>query len=929
MMYRLHKWVLKIALASFVLAVLVLTEVPLLGQTLAQRHIVAAALDTALAHHDSIIVLSEPIPFQNKFGVCDTLDTLPIVIAYDLGLSTFTITSRAREPYIGYVPEDGHPLVRDLNLYLNRIYAMEVNAIPGLPASRLFPACDTTASYQPYLVELDSLLPISAAERAILHAYVDSASYRSTIASNRYWIQGDSLFGSDIVKYFLDGENWHGPDSALHRFDAYVFHRLSDSLVQVIPPYLMLAHGLDTIWLVVYPVFRRDTGFCVGGTFSRYWLDNPPYMTMSVKMSGIPSQQCEFGFSGSLVFRNDSIATSYNNSKVFTESFGLFVVDTSGYLAFRRSSKSYCSGDTIRRIFPLFDSLTAPAEYCKETFCIGGHFKLDSTSGAIQYIAPSTTGCGSEFNPQPILCFQFCDPLPCPPRTLEGVIAASSVRLDDSWPYDSLEYDPAMDRSNVFEKGMRGRWRPMATYAYKSNIVQATGYADATERVYKNAGVFNPNMELFSWTCPEINDSAKWLMVDTITRYTPNGEPVEERDILHFYSTARFGYNGMLPTMIAKNAAYSAVDFQSFEEIGSRFAAHLDTRGHAGRRSYILPSKDDLSDVIVQIRVDSQIVNHGFLLKFWSKRTYRGADSSLATALGVESDLLGSFSSSSVRKVAQTGEWTLYEVSRDTLVDSLFGNLLDIRFKHVADMADTFWVDDVRIQPLESEGACYVYDPGTLRLVAGFDDQHFGAYYQYNGEGKLVRKIRETERGIRTVQETQYNMPRVGRDYAGSRTEGDPGAIAAAVRPRRGKRRTSNGDAADPQGTSATFNLLDAELGPDGPSVRFFGLDSSAMESLKRLALPRVQGIPLPDPEKLQLLDRMESLDSSIAHLANDVETVRSDEEEKGRVEAIATLQRERSELLQRAGINEEEWRSLARDLDDVRRAFRKEESAP
>lgn len=279
-----------------------------------------------------------------------------------------------------------------------------------------------------------------------------------------------------------------------------MFHRQGDSLIQVIPPWLLLIHGSDTMRLFTYPHFQRGPGYCVGGTFLHYWFDYSGRIIMSAIKTVTSGQECLIGFSGSFEAQNDSVAAEYNNSNTFTEHFTKFIVDSAGYLAMLRSKQSYCSSDTTIRIFPLFDSLAAPAEYCKETFCTGGHFKLDSTSGAIQYIAPSTTGCGSEFNPQPILCFQFCDPLPCPPRTLEGVIAASSVRLDDSWPYDSLEYDPAMDRSNVFEKGMRGRWRPMATYAYKSNIVQATGYADATERVYKNAGVFNPNMELFSWT---------------------------------------------------------------------------------------------------------------------------------------------------------------------------------------------------------------------------------------------------------------------------------------------------------------------------------------------------------------------------------------------------------------------------------------------
>lgn len=41
-------------------------------------------------------------------------------------------------------------------------------------------------------------------------------------------------------------------------------------------------------------------------------------------------------------------------------------------------------------------------------------------------------------------------------------------------------------------------------------------------------------------------------------------------------------------------------------------------------------------------------------------------------------------------------------------------------------------LDDIRIQPLESQATCYVYDVNTHKLLTSFDDQHFGLFYQYN-----------------------------------------------------------------------------------------------------------------------------------------------------------------------------------------------------
>jgi hypothetical protein len=111
-------------------------------------------------------------------------------------------------------------------------------------------------------------------------------------------------------------------------------------------------------------------------------------------------------------------------------------------------------------------------------------------------------------------------------------------------------------------------------------------------------------------------------------------------------------------------------------------------------------------------------------------------------------------------RTAQTGEWALYTatVSPELLPaaenTSFFVKLLG---------GKDVWVDDVRFQPRDAQATCYVYDASTLRLLTQFDDQHFGLFYQYNDEGKLVRKLIETERGLKTIQETQYNLPQAQR----------------------------------------------------------------------------------------------------------------------------------------------------------------------
>jgi len=73
------------------------------------------------------------------------------------------------------------------------------------------------------------------------------------------------------------------------------------------------------------------------------------------------------------------------------------------------------------------------------------------------------------------------------------------------------------------------------------------------------------------------------------------------------------------------------------------------------------------------------------------------------------------------------------------------------------------WIDDLRVQPLDAQMVAYVYDTGTRLLLTSFDDQHFGLYYQYDAQKRLVRKLIETEKGVKTVQETQYHTPLINR----------------------------------------------------------------------------------------------------------------------------------------------------------------------
>ncbi|MEP0266066.1 hypothetical protein [Dokdonia sp.] len=65
------------------------------------------------------------------------------------------------------------------------------------------------------------------------------------------------------------------------------------------------------------------------------------------------------------------------------------------------------------------------------------------------------------------------------------------------------------------------------------------------------------------------------------------------------------------------------------------------------------------------------------------------------------------------------------------------------------------YFDDIRVFPFNGNMKSFVYDPITQRLVAELDENNYATFYEYDYEGGLIRVKKETERGVKTIQETR------------------------------------------------------------------------------------------------------------------------------------------------------------------------------
>jgi len=281
-------------------------------------------------------------------------------------------------------------------------------------------------------------------------------------------------------------------------------------------------------------------------------------------------------------------------------------------------------------------------------------------------------------------------------------------------------------------------WRLHKSYVFKDDTKNSSDRITDFGKIYEG-GIYN-DFTLFDYSTDGQADD-RWIKVNEVTKYSPHGNALEEKDALGIFSAAKFGYKFTQPTMIAGNAQYSEIYFEDYE---NEVIAVIG--GHSGNKSKEVPV--GVSTILVSdVKVKDHINAKGAWLKFWVKGEGN-------TAM----DIVYNGSPITSEKVAKTGAWSLYRAFMPETLFTTIGDPIDIYINN--NTLDPIYVDDVKFQPKETQSTCYVYDVKSLRLITQFDDQHFGMYYQYNGEGKLVRKLIETERGLKTISETQYNVPR-------------------------------------------------------------------------------------------------------------------------------------------------------------------------
>lgn len=385
------------------------------------------------------------------------------------------------------------------------------------------------------------------------------------------------------------------------------------------------------------------------------------------------------------------------------------------------------------------------------------------------------------------------DPNNCFPDCLDGVLHASSATFNDEWAYNYIDAGSpvttisstatatlasSVTAENPYRYGTKGIWRSQSSFAYQVDRKQSAPKTDISKD-----GTYN-NFVLFNWLANDVkDDNDKWTFVNEVTRYSPYGYELENKDALDIYKSALYGYNNSVVTGIAANSSYHEIAFDGFEDYSSTSLpsgsdhGHLlltpssgtltltNTRAHTGSYAVSVPDSGTIT------HTGSTILNSGNI----NSKTVQGFNISTINKSGDKYTVSAWFyrvSGSGTPAISALVDGAAPASASTTLSPVIDGwQKADYTFEFsgtpTTDVEITFgmgaspcYIDDIRIQPFKSGMTTYVYDPVTLWLVAELDNRNFATFYNYDEEGTLVQVKKETEKGVATIKTTRSNIKR-------------------------------------------------------------------------------------------------------------------------------------------------------------------------
>lgn len=462
---------------------------------------------------------------------------------------------------------------------------------------------------------------------------------------------------------------------------------------------------------------------------------------------------------------------------------------------------------------------------------IGLHFSAgvvgDSARGCTMYLDPATTWSGSiisfnQMNYDPstggVTITATTDDgntvvftVACRPETfVPGVCCWDFVSCITETIPDYGCGITTCEPVNPYWAGMKGIWRVQSSYVYNTVRTQ-------TDNVRED-GLYT-DYARFPWEDPSLK-SAKWINASTVTKYSPFGFELENKDALGNYSSAVYGYRNSMLIALGANSRYNEIAFDNFEDYPDQcanshfkfndFGSNLTTaQAHTGKWSIQVNSNssvyqdvetdpgvaftpiNDHTNPTVPATVPSYCpeppVSHDYV-HYVSKGDLLGIFAPVASKKYVASVWVKEAPSASVSYsgiTAYTKAKLKITVSNGsgvmvTYTFSPKGNVIDgwqqvfesfdipagatdvdVELVNTSTTGALAYFDDIRIHPFDGNMVSYVYDAISLKTLAELDANNYATIYVYDDEGHLNKVKKETAQGIKTIKEGRINTKKI------------------------------------------------------------------------------------------------------------------------------------------------------------------------
>jgi hypothetical protein len=359
--------------------------------------------------------------------------------------------------------------------------------------------------------------------------------------------------------------------------------------------------------------------------------------------------------------------------------------------------------------------------------------------------------------------------------------------------------------SNNYVDGRLGSWRETRNYLYYAMRKETNPYVATNVRTDGSFIDYNSFWTFSNSKLQPQYDTMRWVWNTEKTLFNRKGTEIENRNALGMYNAGIYGYDLNFPVATIVNSHYNEVaydgfedyDFQTFScdtcsplrhfDIGVNKNRIVSTQRHTGKYSLKIDGNTSIS-LQYKVLPDSVVPKTQLQFNTTANSCYGGLVGLQSVTSDTTAKLIGFFPYQGRKMVV--GAWVKEEqdcscVSYENNTISISftgsgvtyafkptGNIVEgwQRYESVFDIPSTatnisiglqsnsaspVYFDDLRIHPYSGNMKSYVYNAVNLRLMAELDDNNYATFYEYDDDGTLIRIKRETQKGIRSINETR------------------------------------------------------------------------------------------------------------------------------------------------------------------------------